>query len=215
MAGIEIFTCNAFAENSYVIYGETGECIIIDPGFSSSSEEQRLLRFLEAKELIPTRLILTHCHIDHILGCTFVCNEFQLLPEFHTLELPILQSAKAVANMYGLRYVDCPSPKNFLEEGDSIVIGNTTLEVIFTPGHSPGSICFVNKQDNWCIGGDVLFKESIGRTDLPGGNHATLLDSIRKKLFNLNDTMTVFPGHGPATTIEHEKTYNPFLNGSI
>src|SRR5690606_26658573 len=131
--------------------------------------------------------------------------------EIHEGELPVLQSGTMVANMYGLPYQTSPEPSGFLKEGDIVELDELSLQVLFTPGHSPASICLYNAHDGWLIGGDVLFRESIGRTDLPGGDMTTLLESIRTKLFTLPPDTVVYPGHGPSTTIGYEKMFNPFL----
>jgi len=129
----------------------------------------------------------------------------------HQDDVITLESGKVSASIFGIDYDESPQPGVFINEGDLIFFGNSQMEIVFTPGHSRGSICFFNRNEKFIIGGDVLFLESIGRTDLPGGNHTQLLDSIKNKLFTLADDFTVHPGHGPSTTIGHEKMYNPFL----
>lgn len=174
-------------------------------------ERAELKSFIEDHRLKPVRLINTHCHIDHILGNAFVAKEWNLGLEIHKGEIPVLESGTMVSGMYGVPYEPSPAPASFLEEGDKIVLDGHELEVLFTPGHSPASICFYNAADGWVIGGDVLFYESIGRTDLPGGDHATLLKNIREKLFVLPNDTTVYPGHGQETTIGYEKMFNPWM----
>ena len=204
-------TFNPFQENSYIISTPSGECIIIDPGCFDRMERAELKSFIEDHSFRPVRLINTHCHIDHILGNAFVAKEWNLGLEIHKGELPVLESGTIVSGMYGVSYETSPAPVSFLEEGDKIVLDGHELEVLFTPGHSPASICFYNAEDGWVIGGDVLFYESIGRTDLPGGDHATLLKSIREKLFVLPNETIVYPGHGPQTTVGYEKMFNPWM----
>lgn len=211
MITVHTFTFNPFAENTCLLINEKKECIIIDPGCYFEEERQELLQYIAEKELKPLRLLNTHCHIDHIFGNKLVSERFNLSPEIHRLEQPVLDRSPQAGQLYNLPFETSPAPGSYLEEGDRIQWGADELEVIFTPGHSPGSISFYCPSQQWVISGDVLFYQSIGRTDLPGGDHTTLLNSIREKLFPLGDKVKVFPGHGPATTIGFEKESNPFL----
>ncbi|HUR30774.1 MAG TPA: MBL fold metallo-hydrolase [Saprospiraceae bacterium] len=208
---IQSITFNPFEENTYIISNDTGECIIIDPGCSDQQERDELSRIIKDAGWTPTRLINTHCHIDHILGNAFVANTYNLGLEIHRGELPVLKSGLTVAGMYGIPYDPSPDPVSFLDENSVVEFGGTSIKILYTPGHSPASICFYNAADGWLVGGDVLFYESIGRTDLPGGDHNTLLNSIRTQLFPLPAETIVYPGHGPQTTIGYEKMFNPFL----
>ena len=208
---VHCLTFNPFQENTYIIAAPSGECIIIDPGCFDRSERQELKDFVVTRQLKPVRLLNTHCHIDHVLGNAFVSKEYGLGLEIHKGEIPVLESGLMVSNMYGVPYEVSPAPTSFLEEGDEVVLDGHTLQVLFTPGHSPASICFYNQADGWVIGGDVLFFESIGRTDLPGGDHASLLKSIREKLFVLPNETIVYPGHGQETKVGYEKMFNPWL----
>jgi hydroxyacylglutathione hydrolase len=211
MISVQSITANPYQENSYVLFDESNECIIIDPGAYTSQEQNELSRFIESKQLKPVRLLNTHCHIDHVLGNAFVHSLYGLLPEFHSLELELLHAIPSYAPQMGIRYELSPLPENFLSESGKIAFGQSELELIFAPGHSPGHLCFYSPADNFLIGGDVLFYQSIGRTDLPGGNHQQLLDTIKHKLFNLPTDCVVYPGHGPSTQIGFEKAHNPFL----
>jgi glyoxylase-like metal-dependent hydrolase (beta-lactamase superfamily II) len=211
MAEVHFFTFNDFQENTYIIHDETNDCIIIDPGCNTTQERAQLKNYISEHGLKPVRLLNTHCHIDHILGNAFVADTYGLKLETHAGEIPVLESGKMIAQMYGISYDYSPDPEKLLAEGDLVTFGQTTMQVLFTPGHSPASICFYQPHERWIIAGDVLFYESIGRTDLPGGDHQTLLDSIRTQLFVLEDDVRVFPGHGPATLIGHERKFNPFL----
>jgi hydroxyacylglutathione hydrolase len=211
MITIQVFTFNPFEENTYILFDETKECIIIDPGCSNKSEQEDMVNFIEEEGLKPVRLLNTHCHIDHVLGNTFIAKKYTLGLEIHKEDLQMLHSLPRVSHLYGLNAEESVDPSNFLSEGDQVKFGNSILDIFFTPGHSPGSICFVSKEDKFVIGGDVLFNRSIGRTDLPGGDHATLLSSIREKLFLLDDDYVVLPGHGQDTSIGFEKQNNPFL----
>ena len=202
---------NPFMENTYLVYDETRECIIIDPGCYDQSERKRLVDFIEMKCLKPVRLINTHCHIDHVLGNAYVSKRFGLTPEYHKIEEIVMDSCEMVATNYNIPYELSPRAKSYLKEGESIQFGNSELEIRFTPGHSPGSISLVNHKHHVVFAGDVLFQESIGRTDLPGGDFPTLEKSIREQLYTLEDQYVVCSGHGNETTIGHEKQFNPFV----
>lgn len=208
---VKHFELNPFRENTYVLYDETKQCVIIDPGCYDPSEERILSGFIEEQQLNPVALLNTHCHIDHIFGNHFVASRYKLIPQIHPMEKAILASATMVGEMYGLEVTPSPEAETTLADNGIYTFGNTTLKMLLVPGHSPGSICFYHEPSKQIIGGDVLFQESIGRTDLPGGDMQTLLRSIKDKLFVLPDDVTVFPGHGGPTTIGHEKSYNPFL----
>lgn len=211
MCEIAIFTFNAFQENTYILYDDTKECVIIDPGCSNRAEEEELSNFITKKNLKPVRLIMTHGHVDHMLGNKFVADKYGLDVEIHKDEVSVLMASPRIGMMYGFPVTPSPEPKHFIEEGDEITFGNTTLKALLTPGHSPASISFFCEVGNFVIGGDVLFRQSIGRTDLPGGNFNTLINSIKTKFFPLGDDVKVFPGHGPDTTIGFEKKFNSYL----
>lgn len=208
---VHTLTFNPFQENTYIISAPSGECIIIDPGCFDEYEREELTELIDKYKLKPVRLINTHCHIDHILGNAFVAKTWNLELEIHKGEIPVLAAGVSVGNMYGVPYDPSPEPASFLAEGDEVVLDGILMKVLFTPGHSPASICLYNAADGWVIGGDVLFYESIGRTDLPGGDHQTLLRSIRTQLFVLSNETVVYPGHGPTTKIGYEKMFNPFM----
>ncbi|WP_316802606.1 MBL fold metallo-hydrolase [Pedobacter nototheniae] len=212
MISIKIFTFNAYSENTYVLYDETKECTIIDPGMYDGSEQNELANFIKAEALKPVLLLNTHCHLDHVFGNKFIFDTWGLKPQFHSGELPILHAIPGYAPQMGFtRYELSPEPDTFLPETGTVNFGHSTLELIFAPGHSPAHLCFYSKADHFLIGGDVLFYGSIGRTDLPGGNHQQLLQSIKEKLFLLPDDCKVYPGHGTATSIGFEKQHNPFF----
>lgn len=211
MISIKMFTFNAIRENTYILYDESGECIIIDPGCYEGFEQNELVSFISDENLTPVLLLNTHCHLDHVFGNKFVFQQYGLLPVCHELELAILHAIPSYAPAMGFEYEISPEPRQFIEEFDEISFGNSTLMVIFNPGHSPGSVSFYSKADKLLICGDALFFESIGRTDLPGGDSETLLKSISGKLFLLDKATRVFPGHGRDTTIAHEIEFNPFF----
>ena len=212
MTRVAKFTFNPFQENTYVLYDDSKECIIIDPGCFEDHEKTELSNFIENEGLKPVRLINTHCHIDHVFGNYFVNKKYGLELEIHEGELPVLNAVPQVAMMYGIPLKDpMISAEKFIKEGETIEFGNSKLVAIYTPGHSPASLSFYCEASKFVIAGDVLFNGSIGRTDLPGGNFETLISNIRTKLFPLGDDVEVYPGHGPKTTIGYEKTTNPFL----
>lgn len=212
MITIKSFTFNAYQENTYLLFDETKECVIIDPGMYTGEEENQILRFIAEQKLKPVLLLNTHCHIDHVFGNKWVYDTYGLLPQFHEGELSVLSAVPSYAPQMGFRYEVSPLPEIYLEEAGTVTFGNSSLDLIFAPGHSPAHLCFYSKADNFLIGGDVLFRGSIGRYDLPGGDFKTLFDSITTKLFPLPDDCTVYPGHGPSTTIGYEKRTNPYLN---
>ena len=211
MLTVQSFTFNPVQENTYVVYNEKGEACIIDPGCYLQDERKELLQYIQTHGLNVIRLLNTHCHFDHIFGNKLVSDTYKVRPEFHELEQPVLDNSQRAAGMYNIPFDPSPEAGRYLAEGEKILFGTDELTVLFTPGHSPGSVAFYCPGQHFVIGGDVLFYQSIGRTDLPGGNHATLLKTIREQLFVLPDEVRVFPGHGPATTIGFEKKHNPFL----
>lgn len=212
MTQLQVFEFNPMSENTYILYDETGDCAIFDPGCYTAPERATLKNFIDQQQLRPVRLINTHCHLDHVFGNKFVADTWGLGLEIHRGELPVLERYLVASQMYGLLQAEpSPPPSVFLEAGTVVTFGNTRLEVLFTPGHSPASISFYCREEGFVLAGDVLFFESIGRYDLPGGDLPTLLQSIRSQLFNLPPETLVYPGHGPATTVRHEMEYNPFL----
>jgi hydroxyacylglutathione hydrolase len=211
MISIASFAFSPLQENTYILYNEARQALIIDPGCYFTAEEEKLLQFIGEKELQPVKLINTHCHLDHVFGNKWVHKQFGLELHLHPLEEKVLAFAPASGQMWGLTFDNYSGPLHFINEGDIIELGNDKLEVMLTPGHSPGSVCFYCREQGFMIGGDVLFYESIGRTDLPGGDHATLMKSIKEKLFVLPDDTVIYPGHMSATTIGHEKKHNPYV----
>jgi hydroxyacylglutathione hydrolase len=215
MINVLAFSLNPFQENTYLLWNEKLNAIIIDPGCYFTAEEETLQNFIKEKNLRPVQLINTHCHIDHIFGNKWAAKTFHLELFLHPNEKPVLEFGAASGSIWGLNLDPYNGPLHFLEDGDRINLDDDKLKVILAPGHSPGSVCLYCEAQKFLIGGDVLFYESIGRTDLPGGNHEQLLQSIHEQLFKLPDETIVYPGHGPETTIGHEKKFNPFLHGSI
>ncbi|NIG52732.1 MBL fold metallo-hydrolase [Chitinophaga sp. Cy-1792] len=211
MIELHQFTFSPMQENTYLLINEKKECIIIDPGCYFQDERKELLQYIQTEGLIVTRLLNTHCHLDHIFGNKLVSETYKVRPEIHPQEQVVLDNSQQAGAMYNMPFDPSPMPSRYLHEGEIIPFGKDELEVILTPGHSPGSVSFYCASQKLLIAGDVLFFQSIGRTDLPGGDYDTLLASIREKLFVLPDDVRVFPGHGPATTIGFEKRNNPFL----
>ena len=209
---IHQITFNTFQENTFILWDNTTDCIIIDPGCYERNEELELVDFINKNNLNPVKLINTHCHIDHILGNKFVSEKWDLELYMNKIDLPLLEGAGDIAKMYGFEnYKGSPYPKHYLEEGDILEFGESKLEILFTPGHAPGHICLFNKEEGFIVSGDVLFNGSIGRTDLPGGDFDTLIESIKTKLMTLQDETIVYCGHGPSTSIGKERLSNPFL----
>ena len=212
MLHLKSFTFNPFQQNTFLLYDDEGSAFFIDAGNSTSSENSELKDFVGQKKLKPERLLLTHAHIDHIMGVKYIHEEFGLLPEVHKSELFFFDQMMPTAKMYGVNCEQAPAPEKYLDDGQIIRLGAYEFECLLAPGHSPGSICFYNASNKLLIGGDVLFNGSIGRTDLPLGNHRQLLDSITNRLMHLPGDTKVYCGHGPATSIGHERQNNPFLN---
>lgn len=210
MIQIKSFVFNPFMENTYVLFDDKGECIVIDPGCYEEYEEETLDDFIQSNSLSVKLLINTHGHIDHVLGNDHILKKYKVPFLIHKIDLPILRAVTSYAPNYGFHHYRPVEPTGFLEEGDTVALGESTLEVLFLPGHAPGHIGLLERTQKILIGGDVLFRESVGRTDLPGGDHETLINSIQDKLFALPDEVVVYCGHGPETSIGHEKQYNPF-----
>ncbi|MCW5907639.1 MAG: MBL fold metallo-hydrolase [Chitinophagales bacterium] len=211
MLKIRQLTFNPFMENTYVVADETNECVIIDAGCHNEKERQQLKQTIEANGFKPVRLLNTHCHIDHFPGNKFVCDTYNLLPEFHEIELLVMKGAMDYQSFFGMKLEESPAPKNYLKEGDEVCFGNTTFKVLFVPGHSPGHLAFYSEADKAIFSGDVLFRGSVGRYDIPGADGKVLFKSLTEKMMTLPDEVTVYSGHGPNTTIGEERTANPFL----
>jgi glyoxylase-like metal-dependent hydrolase (beta-lactamase superfamily II) len=212
MLSLTAFTFNPFAENTYLVWDEaTGEAAIIDPGMMTGSEEVVVQDFIVSNDLKLTRLLLTHGHIDHVLGCDFVRKAYGVLPCGHTLLPVTMAESERAAQVYGIPYTPSPQPATWLKEGDSVTIGDSVLEVREAPGHARCHIVFIDHDGKQVIGGDVLFKGSVGRMDLPGGNGELLFESIKSKLYSLPDDYVVHSGHGEPTTIGWEARNNPFV----
>ena len=210
MIQIKSFTFNPFAENTYILYDETKECVIIDPGCYEEYEKKEIESFVEANELKVVQLLNTHCHIDHVFGNKWVKDRYGVKLAIHKEDEVTLNAVPSYAPAYGFTNFESTNADTYLEDGGQIKFGTSILDIVFVPGHSPGHVAFYNLEQNFCIGGDVLFDGSIGRTDLPGGNHDQLINNIREKIFQWPDDVVVYCGHGPETTVGKEKRTNPF-----
>ena len=211
MLQIKSFEFSPIQENTYILFNEFNDCLIIDPGCYYDDEKDELLDYISKMDLKPQMLLNTHCHLDHVFGNKFVAEKFGLTLQLHRDEKFVLDFAPRSGLMYNLPFDSYAGEYIFLKEADTILLGTDELRVMEAPGHSPGHICFYCAKQHFIISGDVLFNRSIGRTDLPGGDHELLLKNIREKLFTLPDETVVYSGHGPTTTIGDEKKHNPFL----
>lgn len=211
MITVKAFTFNPIQENTYLLYNEQGNCCIIDPGCYFDEEKEHLQQTIEKNGWKPVLLLNTHCHLDHVFGNQFVYDTWGLQPYIHEQEKPVLERAAEAGQRWQLPFINYTGPVHLLEAGQDVLLGNDQLHVLFTPGHSPGSVSFYNAAQQFLIGGDVLFAGGIGRTDLPGGDYDTLMNSIQTQLMTLPDETRVYSGHGPDTTIGKERRSNSFL----
>lgn len=212
MLKIMQFIFNPVQENTYLIFNEKGACAIIDPGCYFDYERKELTDFVDKNKLVPKCLLNTHCHLDHIFGNRYIAETYGLKVCMHPNEKKLFDFAPLSGEQWGLPFQNYEGELTYIREGEKVVIGEDVLDVLFTPGHSPGSITFYHAAGGFAVAGDVLFRSGIGRTDLPGGDFNTLVNSIRQQLFTLPDEVIVYPGHGPETTIGYEKKNNPFLD---
>ena len=212
MITVKTFVFNIFAENTYLLYDETKEAVLIDCGCMYASEEQLLSNFIAQNDLTIKRLLCTHLHFDHILGNNFVFQTYGVGPEAHRNEVKIVPSVKVQTKSMKMNLpVESVDINNYLVGNEEIKLGNSELVTILVPGHSPGSLVYYSRKDGFLVSGDTLFNGSIGRTDLWGGNQEILVAAIKDKILPLPDETIVYPGHGPSTTVIEEKLHNPFL----
>jgi glyoxylase-like metal-dependent hydrolase (beta-lactamase superfamily II) len=214
MLNVKIFQFNPLQENTYLVFNEQLQCIIIDPGCYTDQERTALSQFISNKGLKPNLLVNTHCHLDHVFGNKFIHEHYGLELHIHEGEQKVLEMAPTSGLMWNLPFDNYRGKLHFIDESLPIQMGEDQLEILFTPGHSPASISFYSRKNDLLIAGDVLFRESVGRTDLPGGNPDVLAESIKTKLYTLPDETIVYPGHGIPTTIGHEKRHNPFITAA-
>ncbi len=210
---IQSFVFSPLFENTYVLWDHTQNALIVDPGCYEQYEYDELINFIHEKKLKVKAIVNTHCHIDHVLGNARLKNQFKVPLLIPVNEVENLRAVEAYAPNWGFSHYEASTPDHLIENEGTVSIGDTDLEVIYAPGHSPGHQVFFLSEEKKLIGGDVLFRESIGRTDLPGGDHSTLINNIRTKIYTLPEDTVVYPGHGPATTVGHEKKNNPFVKG--
>ncbi len=211
MINIHCFTFSPFAENTYLLYDETGACVVIDPGCLAQSEKETLSDFIRDHKLEVKALLQTHTHLDHVFGSAYIKRKFSVKMYMHRLDLPVLADVESRCRLWGIGGYEPVEPDEFLEEGQSFTFGNSSLEIIHVPGHAPGHIAFISHNERFIIGGDCLFRRSIGRTDFPLCSHEDLMNSIRTKFFTLPDDYIVYAGHMDPTTIGEEKKFNPFF----
>lgn len=211
MLTVKSFGFNPVQENTYVLFSQKDACCIIDPGCYFPPERTTLQDFVEQQGLSPALLLNTHCHLDHVFGNKFVHDTWGLPLHLHENELPVLAAAPEWGARWQLPFENYQGEFVFLIPGGQVSIGEDRLTVLFLPGHSPGSVGFYCEEQGFVIGGDVLFREGVGRTDFPGGDHATLMKSIKEQLFTLPDDTLIYPGHGKPTTVGWERAHNPFV----
>lgn len=211
MLHLNVFLFSPIGENTYVIHDDDGVCAIVDPGCYAQEERDRLADHISAHRLRPVLLLNTHCHLDHVFGNRFVAETWGLEPWIHPLERKVLAFAPVSGLMWNLPFDAYQGPVRELVPGGSVRVGAESLDVLFLPGHSPGSVGFHHAGQGLILSGDVLFREGVGRTDLPGGDFEVLSQSIRDVLYRLPDTTMVHSGHGPTTTIGWEKRHNPYV----
>lgn len=210
---VQQFTFNPFSENTYVIYSDNGDAVIVDPGCYERSEEIELADFISSNNLTVRALLNTHAHIDHVLGNAFVTEKYNVDFYLHPFDLATLNSVPNYSHIYGFsNYKISPQPTRQLSHGEILKFGDVEFEVLFTPGHAPGHVVFYNAENNFVINGDVLFNGSFGRVDLPGGDLETLKRSVFTVMFELPEETVVYCGHGDKTTIRQEKAFNYILN---
>ena len=211
---VHTLACNPFGEQTYVIDRGNGEATVIDPGMSNASERQAFRTLCESLGVKPVSCVLTHAHLDHVMGCQWIHDEYGLAPEMHPLDQDTYERGPIAASLYGVSMDPLPDAVLGLQHGQILDWGQAQVEVRHTPGHAPGHVVFVDHQHGWVIGGDVLFRGSVGRTDLPGCHAPDLARSIETQLYVLPDDVVVWPGHGPSTTVGEEKRSNPFVNAA-
>lgn len=212
MVSVKVFPHNLYQMNAYLLYDESGEGVLIDAGNSNENEFREIVDFVAQKQITLKMLLNTHAHIDHIVGNDAILKEFELKLYAHKAGLNFYETVSEYGSALGYSIEKTHLPDVFIEDGDIIEFGNSKLKVLYTPGHADGSVCFYDAENGYVVVGDVLFQQSIGRTDLPTGDFDMLADSIRSKLYTLPDDTDVFPGHGPSTRISYEKMDNPFVS---
>lgn len=212
MITLKAFVFNSFQENTFLLHDDTGNCIIIDPGMNSPEERKQLVDYISEHKLKPEAIVNTHCHVDHVLSCSYLKNLYQIPFYCHELEVELLETAKDYGEFFGLNVDPPPHPDRYLNDDEEFQFGESKIKLIHVPGHSQGSLSLYSENDKFVITGDALFKGGVGRSDLPGGDHQTLINAIRARLLTLPRDVEVYPGHGSSTSIGEEYDTNPFLN---
>ena len=211
MLTLQSFTFNGFSENTYLLSNEKNQCWIIDPGMYDARENSIIHNLIAYEGFSLQAIINTHSHVDHIFGVEEIMKKYKVPFHLHEAEMPVLKNARGAAMLFGMNFGNIMEPTDFIKIDETLMLGEDEIEVLFVPGHSPGSVAFYYPKGGWVIAGDALFAGSIGRTDLPGGHHETLIKSIKTQLLSLPGETVVHSGHGPSTTIAAEKKSNPFL----
>lgn len=211
---VHSLTCNGFGEQTYIVELGQGQLLVVDPGMATSEERKAFQALCTRLKAQPTEVLLTHAHLDHVMGCHWMFQTFGLAPRMHPKDAPTYQQGPVAAQMYGISMDPLPEPRLDVKEGQVLVFGDVRMEVRFVPGHAPGHLAFVCHEAGWVLGGDVLFQRSIGRTDLPGCHAPDLVRSIEQQLYTLPDETVIWPGHGGPTTVGEEKALNPFVNAA-
>ena len=208
---IKSFVFNAFYENTYLLASSNLETLILDPGCYEDFEKKELTDYIKTNKLKPIAIINTHCHIDHVLGNDYLKKLYEIPLWIPAMEKNLLKSVSTYAPTMGIQNYREAQPDKLLGEKDVITFGTDKLEILYAPGHSEGHLMFYHAADKSLMAGDVIFRESIGRTDLPGGDFKTLVESIKNQVYTLSEVVKIYPGHGPSTTVGHEKENNPFV----
>ncbi len=212
MIQIETLTFNSFQVNTYLVWDQTGACLVIDPAFHSGEEANSFDSHVSGRGFRLTGMANTHCHVDHLLGVRHIQDKYGLTFRAHESDIGSLRRAPLMGEVFGLKLDPIELIEETIGDGDPVTVGAHHLEALLVPGHSPGSLAFYSAEGGFVVTGDALFQGSIGRTDLPGGDYDQLLRSIRSKLLTLPPETIIYPGHGPQSTIGEEQVSNPFLH---
>lgn len=208
---IQSFVFNPFYENTYIISDDEGISFVVDPGCYEEHEREEISDYIETNKLHIVGVYNTHCHIDHVLGNYFIKSKYSVPVHIPVDEQEVLRSVAVYAPSWGITGFDDHQADKLIPNEGIIEIGQLSFEIIHSPGHSPGHLAYYHRDSNVVIAGDIIFRDSIGRTDLPGGNHEQLLQNIRTKIFTLPDETKIYSGHGPSTTVAYERANNPFF----
>ena len=211
MIQIESIEFNAFQVNTYLVWDEEGKCLVVDPAFYTDEEKSSFDNLISEKELNVAGQINTHCHVDHVLGVQYIKEHYGCPVRAHSADSGLLTNAPVMGDVFGLTVEPISGIDQTIDDNEIVLIGNLSLQSIYVPGHSPGSLAYYSNEGGFVITGDALFQGSIGRTDLPGGDYDQLIKSIKSRLLILPPETVVYPGHGSPSTIGHELTDNPFL----